>query len=107
MSVVVVGLEQPGTPLDLLERVAVPEEALGKALGELCGRPNLSEAVVLSTCLRTELYAVVDRFHERVADLEEFLAHMAVSTVEALSEHATVLFDDDVTVHVGDRKSVV
>ena len=100
MSVVVVGLEQPGTPLDLLERVAVPEEALGKALGELCGRPNLSEAVVLSTCLRTELYAVVDRFHEGVADLEEFLAHMAGSTVEALSEHATVLFDDDVTVHL-------
>ena len=99
---VVVGLEQPGTPLELLERVAVPEEALGKALGELRDRSNLSEAVVLSTCLRTELYAVVDRFHEGVADLEEFLAQMAGTTVEALSEHVTVLFDDDVTVHLFD-----
>jgi glutamyl-tRNA reductase len=100
VSVVVVGLEQPRTPLELLERVAVPEEALGKALGALRDRSNLSEAVILSTCLRTELYAVVERFHEGVADLQEFLANTAGTTVDALAEHVTVLFDDDVTTHL-------
>jgi len=100
MSVVVVGLEHPRTPLELLERVAVPNEALAKTLGMLRDHSNLSEAVVLSTCLRTELYAVVERFHEGVADLQELLAAIAGTTVEALDEHVIVLFDDDVTVHL-------
>ncbi|HEY5252364.1 MAG TPA: glutamyl-tRNA reductase, partial [Acidimicrobiales bacterium] len=100
MSVVVVGLEHHRTPLELLERVAVAEEALGKTLGALHDRSNLSEVVVLSTCLRTELYAVVERFHEGVADLQEFLATSAGTTVEVIEEHQSVLFDDAVTVHL-------
>jgi glutamyl-tRNA reductase len=100
LSVVVVGLEHHRTPLDLLERVAVAEEALGKTLGALHDRSNLSEVVVLSTCLRTELYAVVERFHEGVADLQEFLATSAGTTVEVIEEHQSVLFDDAVTVHL-------
>ena len=100
MSVVVVGLEHQSTPLDLLERVAVPEEELGKTLGALHDRSNLSEVVVLSTCLRTELYAVVERFHEGVADLREFLATAAGTTVEVIEEHDMVLFDDAVTGHL-------
>ena len=100
LSVVVVGLEHHRTPLDLLERVAVAEEDLGKTLGGLRDRANLSEVVVLSTCLRTELYAVVERFHEGVADLQEFLAASAGTTVEVIEEHQSVLFDDAVTVHL-------
>ena len=95
-----VGLEHHSTPLDLLERVAVPEEVLGKTLGALRDRSNLSEVVVLSTCLRTELYAVVERFHEGVADLQDFLATSAGTTVEVIEEHQNVLFDDAVTVHL-------
>ncbi|HXQ58690.1 MAG TPA: glutamyl-tRNA reductase [Acidimicrobiales bacterium] len=100
MSVVVVGLEHHSTPLELLERVAVAEDGLGKTLGALRDRSNLSEVVVLSTCLRTELYAVVERFHEGVADLQEFLATRAGTTVEVIEEHQTVLFDDAVTVQL-------
>ena len=70
-------------PLDLLERVAVAEEDTAEDARGLRDRPNLSEVVVLSTCLRTELYAVVERFHEGVADLQEFLAERSGSTVEA------------------------
>jgi glutamyl-tRNA reductase len=100
MSVVVVGLEHPSTPLDLLERVAISEESLTKVLGALGDRPNLSEVVVVSTCLRTELYAVVERFHEGVADLQEFLATTAGISEDVLAAHVNVLFDDDVTVHL-------
>ena len=77
MSVVVVGLEQHHTPLDVLERVAISEDALAKCLATLRDRPNLSEVVVVSTCMRTELYAVVERFHEGVEALQEFLAATA------------------------------
>ncbi len=100
MSVIVVGLEQRHSPLDLLERVAVNEAALPKALGRLRDQSNLSEAVILSTCLRTEVYAVVERFHDGVAELQEFLATISGSPVDVLAEHLTVRFDDDVTNHL-------
>jgi glutamyl-tRNA reductase len=100
VSVIVVGLEQRHSPLTLLERVAVPEGSLPKALGRLRDKSNLSEAVILSTCLRTEVYAVVERFHDGVAELQEFLAGISDSPVEALADHLTVRFDDDVTSHL-------
>jgi glutamyl-tRNA reductase len=100
MSVIVVGLEQRQHPLDLLERVAVTESALPKALGRLRDQSNLSEAVILSTCLRTEVYAVVERFHDGVAELQEFLATISGSPVETLADHLMVRFDDDVTTHL-------
>jgi glutamyl-tRNA reductase len=100
VSVIVVGLEQRRSPLDLLERAAVPERALPKALGRLRDQSNLSEAVILSTCLRTEVYAVVERFHDGVAELQEFLATVVGSPVDALTDHFAVRFDDDVTSHL-------
>ena len=100
MSVIVVGLEQHHVPLDLLERVAISEEALGKTVAGLRDRSNLAEVVVLSTCLRTELYAVVERFHEGVTDLQEYLASMAAVPAASLDEQWTVLFDDSVPTHL-------
>jgi glutamyl-tRNA reductase len=61
VSVVVIGLQHKQAPLSLLEAVAVSDADLHKVLTALRHRRNLQEAVVLSTCLRTEVYAVVDR----------------------------------------------
>jgi glutamyl-tRNA reductase len=100
LSVIVVGLEQHQVPLDVLERVAIPEDHLGKVVAGLRDRANLAEVVVLSTCMRTELYAVVERFHEGVTDLQEFLAGMAGTPAESLDGRWTVHFDDAVTTHL-------
>ncbi len=100
LSVIVVGLEQHQVPLDVLERVAISEEDLGKVVAGLRDRANLAEVVVLSTCMRTEVYAVVERFHEGVADLQEFLATMAGTSLDTLEDRWTVLFDDTVTGHL-------
>jgi glutamyl-tRNA reductase len=100
LSVIVVGLEQHQVSLDVLERVAVAEDDLGKVVAGLRDRANLAEVVVLSTCMRTELYAVVERFHEGVTDLQEFLSGMAQTPVDALEASWTVLFDDAVTGHL-------
>jgi glutamyl-tRNA reductase len=77
MSVVVIGLSHRSAPLDLLERVAVQEPDLPKKLHELRLRPNLSEAVVLSTCHRVEIYAVAERFHPGFAELRDVLIDQA------------------------------
>ena len=100
MSVVVIGLQHKQAPLSLLEAVAVGDADLHKVLAALSHRRNLQETVVLSTCLRTEVYSVVDRFHDAVAEVYEVLSeHSGVSTDE-LAARATVRFDDDVTSHL-------
>src|SRR5580700_10170462 len=94
VSVVVVGLQHKEAPLPLLEAVAVSDADLHKVLGALRHHRNVQETVVLSTCLRTEVYAVVDRFHDAVAEVSQVLSdHAGVSTDE-LAEHATIRFDD-------------
>ncbi len=100
MSVVVVGIEHRHAPLDVLERVTLGDEDLDKVLGVLRDRTNIAESVVVSTCLRTEVYAVVDRVHDAVHENQGVLADKAGTTVEALEEHCTVRFDDDVAVHL-------
>ena len=74
MSVVVIGLQHTQAPLPLLEAAAVADADLHKVLSALSHRRNVQEAVVLSTCLRTEVYAVVDRFHDAVAEIYDVLS---------------------------------
>ena len=100
MSVLVVGIDHQRAPLDLLERVTLGDAELVKVLGTLRDRSNLQESVVLSTCLRTEVYAVADRFHDAVEEIRELLADEAGATLVDVEEHTSVRFDDDVAAHL-------
>jgi glutamyl-tRNA reductase len=100
VSVVVIGLQHTQAPLPLLEATAVADTDLHKVLSTLGHRRNVQEAVVLSTCLRTEVYAVVDRFHDAVAEIYDALSEHSGVPVEDLSAHAVIRFDDDVTSHL-------
>ncbi|MGH9303406.1 MAG: glutamyl-tRNA reductase [Acidimicrobiales bacterium] len=74
MAVVVVGIHEWDVPLQTFERVALTEPDVAKALMELVASPHLSEAIVLSTCMRTEVYAVLERFHDGLGDIEAFFS---------------------------------
>ncbi len=100
MSVVVVGLQHKQAPLSLLEAVTVSDDDLHKVLGALRHHRNVQETVVLSTCLRTEVYAVVDRFHDAVAEIYDVLTDHSGVPTEELMALATLRFDDDVTSHL-------
>ena len=100
MSVIVVGLNHRTAPLDLLERVTVPAARLPKALADLRGRDILDEAVVLSTCMRTEIFATAERFHPAVQDLRNFLCESSFSLPEDVADHLTVLYDDAAIGHL-------
>jgi glutamyl-tRNA reductase len=64
VAIVVIGVNHRSAPLDLLERLTVGAEDLPKVLSFASQRDYVSEAVVVSTCNRTEIYAVVERFHD-------------------------------------------
>ena len=60
MSLWVLGLNHQTAPVELRERVSFAGDALPAALASLRAHPRVEEAVLLSTCNRTELYAVTD-----------------------------------------------
>ena len=86
MSVVVVGLNYRTVPLEMLERMTVSAPDLPKALSDLRSRDNLSEAVVLSTCMRTEVYMVAERFHAAVGEVRDFLAELSFAPPEDFAD---------------------
>ena len=60
MMLWVLGLNHQTAPVDLRERVAFDAAALPAALASLRGLAEVSEAALLSTCNRTELYAIAE-----------------------------------------------
>src|ERR671914_307175 len=73
--------------------MTVTDERLPKALHDVRGRPFLSEAVVLSTCNRTEVYVVAERFHGAYGDVRQFLSELADIPPEAFADHLYTHYD--------------
>lgn len=100
MSFLSVGITHDKAPLDLLERVTIPEDEFGKVLGALLANANIQEAVVVSTCLRTEVYAVIDRFHGAVDEITATLAAHRELAADELTPNLTIQFDRGVANHL-------
>ena len=60
MPLHVLGLNHVSAPLDVREKVAFPADHQVDALAELAGQPGVAEAVLVSTCNRTEIYCRAD-----------------------------------------------
>ena len=102
MPVVVIGLNHRTAPLGVLESMTIDARELGKTLHALLSAENVSEAVVLSTCNRTEVYAVAEKFHGGYADIRRVLADLAFLDAEDFSDHLYVHHDTAAVAHLFD-----
>ncbi|HEY5173764.1 MAG TPA: glutamyl-tRNA reductase [Acidimicrobiia bacterium] len=100
MSLVVVGLNHRTVPVELLERMTVPEERLAKALHDLAAREHLLEVVLLSTCNRTEIYARCTHFHAAVGDVRDFLAAHSGADPDEFADHLYTYYDEAAVAHL-------
>ncbi len=100
MALISVGIDHEHASLDLLERASVPEHGWSKVLRTLMIQRNIHEAVFVSTCLRTEVVAVIDRFHGAIEEITHTLAEATGLTPETFADHLTVNFDRDVATHL-------
>jgi glutamyl-tRNA reductase len=66
MPLIALGLNHLTAPVSLREQVAFDADAAGEALHELTREPGVEEAMILSTCNRTELYVGVVEGAEHV-----------------------------------------
>jgi glutamyl-tRNA reductase len=66
MTLLALGLNHQTAPIALRERIAIAPDSAPGALADLLAQPGLQEAVLLSTCNRTEIYCQVENGAEQV-----------------------------------------
>ena len=99
MSVLVVGVSHRSAPVSLLERVTLGLHDTGEVLGQLRAGA-VTEAVVLSTCNRVEVYADTDGFHAGVDAISDLLARSSGVPLEELQEHLYVWWEGQAVLHL-------
>lgn len=77
MQLVVLGLNHKTASVDVRECFTFPEDQIKKALNHLHEYEEISECVLVSTCNRTEMYAVVDDAEDGLVVMQQFLQRMS------------------------------
>ncbi|WP_328873026.1 glutamyl-tRNA reductase [Streptomyces sp. NBC_00287] len=100
MSLLVVGLSHRSAPVSVLERAALSADAQIKLLQDTVAAEPATEAAVLATCNRIELYADVDKFHAGVAELSTLLAQHSGVGLDELTPYLYVHYEDRAVHHL-------
>ena len=101
-TVVAIGANHRSAPLSLLEAMAIDEQRLAKHLDDLMSRDHVTEAVIISTCNRTEIFVAAEKFHGAFRDVRDFLSDLTFLPPEQFSDHLIVSHDDEAVRHLFD-----
>ncbi|MEV5989190.1 glutamyl-tRNA reductase [Streptomyces sp. NPDC052051] len=100
MSLLVVGLSHRSAPISVLERAALATDAQAKLVQDTVAAEPATEAALLATCNRIELYADVDKFHAGVAELSTLLAQHSGVGLDELTPYLYVHYEDRAVHHL-------
>ncbi len=100
MSLLVVGLSHHSAPLDVLERAALDATGARQLAATLLGSEHVSEAAVLATCNRLEVYADVTTFHGGLADVGATLSARTGMDLATLTDHLYVQYAEHAVAHL-------
>ncbi len=80
--------------------MTIDESNLPKALTDLIGREHVSEAVVLSTCNRIEVYVFAETFHGAFQNVRDFLSESAHVAPEQFGDALYAHYEADAVSHL-------
>ena len=100
MTILVVGASHRSASVELLERLTLDFDAASKLREGALQTPHVTEALVLATCNRVEIYAEVDRFHGSVEDLTALLVAHADLPSERVLAALYVHYDEAAVAHL-------
>lgn len=100
MNIVVVGLSHKTAPVEIREKLSIPENSLDSAIANLCRLPHIEEVAILSTCNRLEIYAVIKETETGVGEIIQFLCENSQINSYQLRPHLFVLLRQDAVRHL-------
>ena len=100
MSVLLFGVSHRSAPVSVLEQLSTDESDQLKVVQELLQSPLVTEAMILSTCNRVEVYAVVEAFHGGLTAIGQVLAEHSGLSIGELTKHAYVRYSEAAVEHL-------
>lgn len=100
MHILKVGFNYKTTPVEIREKFTFNEEKLTEAMIALKNQKSILEDVIVSTCNRTEVYAVVDQLHTGRYYIKQFLADWFGEEKETFSTYLHITEDDGAIEHL-------
>lgn len=99
-SLLVIGLSVHTAPVEMREKLAIPEAEWPRAIAELCTLNHIEEAAVLSTCNRMEIYVVALSWHRGIREVTEWMSKTSGIPLGDLRQHLFMLRDNDASQHL-------
>lgn len=100
MNIAVVGLSHKTAPVEVREKLSIPETQLESAIAQLCSYPHIEEVAILSTCNRLEIYVVASETEQGIREVNQFLSDSGQVPLHQLREYLFVLLHQDAVMHL-------
>ena len=100
MSILLFGVSHRSAPVSVLEQLSIDESDQVKIVDRVLQSPLVTEAMVLSTCNRVEVYAVVDAFHGGLSAIGQVLSDHSGMTMGDLTKYAYVRYSEAAVEHL-------
>ncbi|MBP0018219.1 MAG: glutamyl-tRNA reductase [Cyanobacteria bacterium SBLK] len=100
MNIAVVGLSHKTAPVEVREKVSIPEAQLEQAIAHIKTYPHIEEVAILSTCNRLEIYFITSESEPGVVEVTQFLAEISQIILPRLRRHLFVLLHEDAMRHL-------
>jgi glutamyl-tRNA reductase len=100
MHIAVVGLSHKTAPVEVREKLSIPEPQMESAIAHITSYPHIEEVAILSTCNRLEIYVVTHETEQGVREVTQFLSEHSKLPVVSLRQHLFVLLHDDAVMHI-------
>lgn len=100
MHTLVVGVNYRSAPVEIREKLSFIESELPQAMQALKEQKSILENVIVSTCNRTEIYAVVDQLHTGRYYVKQFLADYFGLSQEVFSQYLFVHEQEEAVEHL-------
>ncbi|MCA1031946.1 glutamyl-tRNA reductase [Bacillus timonensis] len=100
MHIIAVGFNYKTAPVEIREKLTFNPNELADAMKELKEQKSILENIIISTCNRTEIYAVVDQLHTGRYYIKAFLANWFKIDKDEFSPFLTIYENDGAVDHL-------
>ncbi len=100
MQIVVVGLSHRTAPVEVREKLSIPDQSITESLKALGTYSDILEVSILSTCNRLEIYGLVKDRNIGISSIKEFLSDYSKVTFEDLNPHLFDFRQEEAVLHL-------
>jgi glutamyl-tRNA reductase len=100
MHIAVVGLSHRTAPVEIRERLSIPEQSLEASLQQLRSDDQVLEASILSTCNRLEIYTLLRNPEDGIEAVGSFLSQVSGLSLAELGPHLFAYHHEEAVAHL-------